>query len=380
MRPPSPSRTDAAALASLRRMSPNRYDARSNYRPITRGWTNIFAARTFGSRRLKNLKLIYCHNKATCPSVTAQEEARWQVRPWGAPDDDDAHAACHGLHALDRPVRPRRCARAGKRDRGRDRHRHAVPGRGRRRSTRRRATRPMPGAIIPTRVLWGDTHLHTANSLDAAAFGNTLGPEEAYRFARGEEVVSSSGQPVKLSRPLDFLVVADHAEGLGATVEMKKGNPLLMADPTLKRWHDMMAAGERRRRRRSRSSARSARARRRRRCSDPQLARSVWQDYTGHRRALQRARPLHRPDRLRVDLEQRRQQSAPRRDLPGRQGQGRPDRAVLRRSTARTRRSCGSSWIAYQDKTGGDGPGHPAQRQSLQRPHVRAWSISTAAA
>ena len=95
----------------------------------------------------------------------------------------------------------------------------------------------------PTRVLWGDTHLHTANSLDAAAFGNTLGPEVAYRFARGEEVVSSSGQPVKLSRPLDFLVVADHAEGLGSTEELKQGNPTLMADPTLRRWHDLMAAG-----------------------------------------------------------------------------------------------------------------------------------------
>ena len=82
----------------------------------------------------------------------------------------------------------------------------------------------MPAAY-PTRVLWGDTHLHTANSLDAAAFGDTLGPEEAYRFARGEEVVSSTGQPVKLSRPLDFLVIADHAEGLGSTEELKNGNP-----------------------------------------------------------------------------------------------------------------------------------------------------------
>ena len=59
-----------------------------------------------------------------------------------------------------------------------------------------RAIRLTPGATIPARVLWGDTHLHTANSLDAAAFGDTLGPETAYRFARGEEVVSSSGQPV----------------------------------------------------------------------------------------------------------------------------------------------------------------------------------------
>src|SRR4029450_7210298 len=103
---------------------------------------------------------------------------------------------------------------------------------------------PYAGRNYPTRVLWGDTHLHTANSLDAAAFGNTLGPEEAYRFARGEEVTSSSGQLVKLSRPLDFLVVADHAEGLGATVELKNANQVLMADPTLRRWHDLMASGK----------------------------------------------------------------------------------------------------------------------------------------
>ena len=102
---------------------------------------------------------------------------------------------------------------------------------------------PYAGRNFPTRVLWGDTHLHTANSLDAAAFGNTLGPEPAYRFARGEEVVSSSGQPAQVSRPLDFLVVADHAEALGSTEELKKGNPSLMADPTLRRWHDLMAAG-----------------------------------------------------------------------------------------------------------------------------------------
>ncbi len=102
---------------------------------------------------------------------------------------------------------------------------------------------PYAGRNYPTRVLWGDTHLHTANSLDAAAFGNSLGPEPAYRFARGEEVVSSSGQAVRLSRPLDFLVVADHAEGLGSVLELKKGNPNLMSDPALRRWHDLMTAG-----------------------------------------------------------------------------------------------------------------------------------------
>jgi hypothetical protein len=102
---------------------------------------------------------------------------------------------------------------------------------------------PYAGRQFPTRVFWGDTHLHTALSLDAAAVGAKLGPDEAYRFARGEEVTSSSGQRVRLSRPLDFLVVADHAEAFGSMVEVVRGNPRLMADPTIKRWHDMITAG-----------------------------------------------------------------------------------------------------------------------------------------
>ena len=69
----------------------------------------------------------------------------------------------------------------------------------------------------PERVFWGDTHLHTANSVDAFAFGNRLPPEDALRFARGEEVTSSTGLKAKLPRPLDFLVIADHGEALGAT-------------------------------------------------------------------------------------------------------------------------------------------------------------------
>jgi hypothetical protein len=140
---------------------------------------------------------------------------------------------------------------------------------------------PYVGKNYPMRVLWGDTHLHTANSLDAAAFGNTLGPEEAYRFARGEQVISSTGQPAKLSRPLDFLVVADHAEGLGGMLELKKGNPAMMMDPTLKRWHDMIAVGG--------QSAVGATIELIRSVGtkttppllfDPHIAETVWQDYT----------------------------------------------------------------------------------------------------
>jgi len=71
----------------------------------------------------------------------------------------------------------------------------------------------------------GDTHLDTSNSLDARAFGVTLGPEEAYRFARGEEVTSSHGIRLKLSWPLDWLVVADHSDGMGAMKEIVNGKP-----------------------------------------------------------------------------------------------------------------------------------------------------------
>jgi hypothetical protein len=95
----------------------------------------------------------------------------------------------------------------------------------------------------PTEVYFGDTHHHTANSGDAFMNGDRLSPEDAYRFARGEEIVSSTGIPTKLSRPLDFLVISDHAEGLGVMYEVYNGNPVMMADETLARWNRMMKAG-----------------------------------------------------------------------------------------------------------------------------------------
>ena len=73
---------------------------------------------------------------------------------------------------------------------------------------------PYAGRRFPTKALWGDTHLDTSNSLDARAFGVTLDPEQAFRFARGEEVTTSHGLRVKLSRPLDWLVVSDHSDGI----------------------------------------------------------------------------------------------------------------------------------------------------------------------
>ena len=102
---------------------------------------------------------------------------------------------------------------------------------------------PYAGRNFPTQVFWGDTHLHTDNSLDAKGFGAILGVETAYRFARGEEVISNTGIPVKLSRPLDWLVVTDHSDGMGAMKEIIKGNPNLMTDPQVRAWNRAMAAG-----------------------------------------------------------------------------------------------------------------------------------------
>ena len=108
---------------------------------------------------------------------------------------------------------------------------------------RARSFSPYAGRDFPTKLLFGDTHHHTANSGDAFMGGNRLTPEQAYRFARGEEIVSSTGVPAKLSRPLDFLVISDHAEGLGVITEVYNGNPSFVSDPTLARWSRMMQAG-----------------------------------------------------------------------------------------------------------------------------------------
>lgn len=106
-----------------------------------------------------------------------------------------------------------------------------------------KAYSPYAGRNYPERPLWGDSHLHTSLSMDAGLFGNTLPPSEAYRFARGEEVVSSTGQPVRLSRPLDWVVIADHSDGMGMVGDIKSGKPELMGFEQANRWHKGISAG-----------------------------------------------------------------------------------------------------------------------------------------
>lgn len=103
---------------------------------------------------------------------------------------------------------------------------------------------PYAGRTFPTQPLFGDTHLHTSFSMDAGAFGARLAPKDAYRFARGEEIRSNSGQPVKLSRPLDFLVVADHSDGMGFFPQLMGGDPDLLATPQGRKWYDQIKGGQ----------------------------------------------------------------------------------------------------------------------------------------
>jgi hypothetical protein len=102
---------------------------------------------------------------------------------------------------------------------------------------------PYADRNFPSNVYWGDTHLHTGMSMDAGAFGARLMPSDAYRFAKGEEVLSATRQRVRLSRPLDFLVVADHSDAMGFFPRLFAGEPEIMADPVGRRWHTMVRAG-----------------------------------------------------------------------------------------------------------------------------------------
>ena len=99
---------------------------------------------------------------------------------------------------------------------------------------------PYAGRQFPTRVFWGDTHLHTAVSVDAGTMCR-IGQEDAYRFARGQEITTTHGLKVKLSRPLDFLVITDHAEMYGLMPALLSGNQEILRQPTGRAWYDALS-------------------------------------------------------------------------------------------------------------------------------------------
>ena len=98
----------------------------------------------------------------------------------------------------------------------------------------------------PTQVLWGDTHLHTSYSPDAYFFGNTTAdPDTAYRYAKGLPVVHPHTRAkIQIHTPLDFLVVADHAEMMGVPLRLLQGDERLTKTVTGQRIVKMMGAGK----------------------------------------------------------------------------------------------------------------------------------------
>ena len=101
------------------------------------------------------------------------------------------------------------------------------------------------GKNYPQNLYWGDTHLHSRNSADAYSLGNmNLTAADAYRFARGEELTAHNGMRVRLRRPLDFLVVSDHAEYLGGYYRFNVGDPLVVNTDVGRRWAQYIEEGD----------------------------------------------------------------------------------------------------------------------------------------
>lgn len=102
---------------------------------------------------------------------------------------------------------------------------------------------PYAGRNFPQRPLWGDSHLHTSVSVDAGTM-TRLTQEQAFRFARGEEVTTTHGLRAKLSRPLDWLVVSDHGEMYGLMPQLLAGDAEVLATPQGKAWYEALTAGD----------------------------------------------------------------------------------------------------------------------------------------
>ena len=101
---------------------------------------------------------------------------------------------------------------------------------------------PVAAAEFPRRPFWGDLHLHSRYSFDSYSFGNkALSPDDAYRFAKGETLNAHNGDTAMLRRPLDFLMVSDHAEYLGVLPAIEEGNELIASTPLGERWGKWLA-------------------------------------------------------------------------------------------------------------------------------------------
>ena len=102
---------------------------------------------------------------------------------------------------------------------------------------------PYAGRAYADQVFFGDMHFHTNLSFDAGLIGTTLDAHDGFRMARGEQVISNTGQPVQLMRPLDFLVITDHAEMMGLAPAIRESSPILLAEPWGQWIHERFNSG-----------------------------------------------------------------------------------------------------------------------------------------
>ena len=138
---------------------------------------------------------------------------------------------------------------------------------------------PYVGRKYPDQVLFGDTHFHTDLSFDAGLVGTTLDVHAGYRFARGEQVISNTGQPVQLIRPLDFLAITDHAEMIGLAPMLRASDPLLLADPWGKWAHERFSSGQEGRMELFQEIIRLSTIEGRNPFSNDDAARNIWQRF-----------------------------------------------------------------------------------------------------
>jgi len=94
-----------------------------------------------------------------------------------------------------------------------------------------------------TDVYFGDSHIHTVMSMDAAAWGTTQTPNDSYRYAKGEEITSFKGWKTQLTRPLDWTVIADHSDGYDFYNMVKNGDPIILKEELGRQWNKLLTEG-----------------------------------------------------------------------------------------------------------------------------------------
>lgn len=110
--------------------------------------------------------------------------------------------------------------------------------------TDQRVYSPFVGRDYPDQVLFGDLHFHTEISIDAGLVGTKLTAHEAFRVARGEKIISNTGQPVQLVRPLDFLAITEHAEFLGVPTALNASDPRILSHEFGRKIYEQFNAGQ----------------------------------------------------------------------------------------------------------------------------------------